>query len=119
VVNFEDMLGGRPVDGEPGDDEEDAEEEDIAGPTPASSSSQSGPSVGYRQLLAKARRTPGGEWGFKRALIEEAARHMDEIAQRGANDKERLKSRQEALQKLTRYVRGSLYFSWLKANIAC
>jgi hypothetical protein len=71
---------------------------------PSASSSMKDVSVGYRSLLAKARKFPHGEKRFKRALIEHAASRLGEIVQAGATDAERVKAVKEALSDLKRYA---------------
>jgi hypothetical protein len=102
------------------DDEDEYKDDEGVGSDMNSSSTSPGPqrpSVQYRALLERARQHHLGEKRFKRALIQHAASHLDELIHSGATDNQRAKAVKEALVDLNRYVSNVILLCCFVADV--
>jgi hypothetical protein len=101
-------AGSAAVQDEVASDEEEEEEEsddESSQPSPSTSaSSVMAAKLKYRELLAKARKHPGGEKRLKWAIVQHASDRMEEYIHDGATDNKRVKAIRDSHEELTQFV---------------
>ena len=91
------------VDIEDSDEEEGSDQSCLPS---ASSSSTMVDKVKYQELLAKARKYPGGEKRLKQAIVQYASDRMEEYIHVGATDNRHVRVIRDSHVELTQYVKS-------------